>query len=601
MISRESRAVSRMTFHPVLDALIITSRDFIMTILDVQSESAPRELSRRSRAVARWVCTSNPFYVLSALLVCLGLWVSFGSQLETYQTWALLFGMAGYTLLLAVTACLLVRFVGVWDDVRTVLLLVVLLFVATSVTFDDVLARDSTRGIACYLGGLFFAVVVSEGMLRGMGLGLPPLFRAPYYLVLTLFFVYPVAIVPLLDRPLSESLSWALFGFSPVAGLVFLTLLPAIRRGRNYVRDNGSPWRWAWYPWTLFGVLGFGVLARSALLCWSMHHTPAGETEPYIFGPYFLVPFGLAIGTLLLEIGLIERRRGVLHVALFLPAILIVLTVVGHRSDPMYQWFLERFMLRLGGTPFYLALLASAAFYGYAALKRVQMAFDSLTAVLVSLAFVAPHTLALDTLVAPRALPMLAAAVVQTALGLHRRSAWRSMVGTSFAVAATTIALRPIGAGSHHGLVAFHLALAAMLVVGAVFDDRLGRFLRTSGSLTALLGSLVAMAGRIEQTGMISSWIVEVYPLVMAILIAAYGLVLGYRPSITVAWLIVSCWLAVMGCRGYVSLRRAVAGLDYIAIGMVFLGLAILTSMAKGGVLPVRIGDRRGKASNAPN
>ena len=75
------------------------------------------------------------------LLVCLGLWVSFGSQADASETWALLFGMAGYTLLLAVTACLLVRFVGVWDDVRTVLLLVVLMFLATSVTFDDILAR----------------------------------------------------------------------------------------------------------------------------------------------------------------------------------------------------------------------------------------------------------------------------------------------------------------------------------------------------------------------------------------------------------------------------------------------------------------------------
>jgi len=572
-----------------------------MTLLDVQSESAPRELSGRSRRMFRWVCTSNPFYVLSALLVCLGLWVSFGSQVETYQTWALLFGMVGYTLLLAVTACLLVRFVGVWDDVRTVLLLVVLLFLATSVTFDDVLARDSTRGIICYLGGLFFAVVVSEGMLRGIGLGLPPLFRAPYYLVLTLFFLYPVAIVPLLDRPLSESLSWALFGFSPAAGLVFLTLLPAIRRGRDYVRENGSPWRWAWYPWTLFGVLGFAVVARSALLAWSMHHIPSAETEPYIFGPYFLVPFGLAIGALLLEIGLIERRRGVLHVALCLPAVLVLLTVVGHRADPMYQWFLGRFIDRLGGTPFYLTLLASAGFYGYAALRRVPAALDALTAVLVAMAFVSPHTLDLDTLVAPRALPILAAAAVQTAVGLRRRSAWRCLIGTACAVASTTIAMRPVGAGSHQGPLAFHLALTAVLVVGAAFDDRLGRLLRSMGAAMALLGSLVAMTGRFEHIGGTPKWLVEAYPLVMAILIAGYGFVLGHRLSVTSAWLIVSFWLGAVSCRGYVPLREVVAGLDSIAIGMVLLGLAVLTSMAKGGVLPWRIGDRRGKAPNAPN
>jgi hypothetical protein len=120
-----------------------------MTLLDARSASAPPALAGGSRGLIRWVCTSNPFYVLSALLVCLGLWVSFGAQVDAYQTWALLFGMAGYTLLLAVTACLLVRFVGVWDDVRSVLLLVVLMFLATSVTFDEVVSISPERGVVC--------------------------------------------------------------------------------------------------------------------------------------------------------------------------------------------------------------------------------------------------------------------------------------------------------------------------------------------------------------------------------------------------------------------------------------------------------------------
>ena len=71
---------------------------------------------------------------------------------------------------------------------------------------------------------------------RGIRLELPSLFRAPYYFILTLFFVYPVALTPLVDRPQSEGLSWALFGFSPAAALVFLTLLPAIRHGRDCTR-----------------------------------------------------------------------------------------------------------------------------------------------------------------------------------------------------------------------------------------------------------------------------------------------------------------------------------------------------------------------------
>ena len=228
---------------------------------DVRAASAALPIGS-GRGLLRWVSTSNPFYVLSAGLFLAGLWISFGTQYEEVRTWALMSGLGGYTLLLAVTACVLVRFGNVWDDVRTLLLLVVLMFLATSVTFDEVLVFDPVRGYLCYIIGLLFAIGVSEGLLRGIRLALPVRFRAPYYLILSLFFLYPLALRPFLADPHGEALLWGLFGFSPIAGLLFLTLLPAIHRGPDYVRDNGSPWRWPLYPWVLFGVLALAVPAR---------------------------------------------------------------------------------------------------------------------------------------------------------------------------------------------------------------------------------------------------------------------------------------------------------------------------------------------------
>jgi hypothetical protein len=572
-----------------------------MTVSHVQSERAPWELSTGSRRLLGWICTSNPFYVLSALLVCLGLWLSFGSQADAYETWALLFGMAVYTLLLAVTACLLVRFVAVWDDIRTVLLLVVLMLLATSVTFDDVLARGLTRGILCYVGGFLFSVAVSEGILRVIRLRLPALYRVPYYLVLALFFLYPIALVPLLKRPASESLAWCLFGFSPAAGLLFLTLLPAIRRRRRYVADNGSPWRWAWYPWTLFGVLGFGVVARAALLCWSMHPVHAADSEPYIFGLYFLVPFGLAIFALVLEIGLVEDRPRVIQVALLIPVTLVFLSGAGHRADPLYQWFLERFTLRLGGTPLFLTLLASAACYIYAALRRAPVALDALTAVLLALAIVAPQSLDLNTLVPPQSLPVLGAALAQTAIGLRRKNAWRCLVGAGLFIVSATLLRRPIGAAGYQVPILFHLTLAAVLLVGAAFHDRVGRFLRTAGAVMALLGAVAWATGRMDHAATIPYGVVALYPLAMSVLIAAYGVMLGNRASLACAGLILCCWLAAMGCRGYWSLRSVAPGLDYIVLGLAVFSLAVLTSMAKGGVLPWRITGRSSKVTHAPD
>lgn len=325
---------------------------------------------RPNNSLVRWICTSNPFYALSAALFLAGLWISFGGQTQVVQTSALMSGLAGYTLLLAGTALLLVRYAKVWDDARTVLLLVVLMFLATSVTFDEVLVDDLERGAICYLGGLLFAVAVSEGVLHGIRLALPGWFRLSYYLILALFFLYPLALRPFVPDPRSEELAWGLFGFSSVAGVAFLTLLPAIRRGADYGRDNGSPWRWPLYPWTLFGVLALAVPARAFLLCWSMHLLTGSDAEQLLFGGYFLVPFGFALAILLLEIGIVSRNAVVKLCALTTPLTLIAVAYFGHRSDPVYQEFVETFTLRLGGSPVLLTLLASVLFSAYAAVRH---------------------------------------------------------------------------------------------------------------------------------------------------------------------------------------------------------------------------------------
>ncbi|AMV38584.1 hypothetical protein [Planctomyces sp. SH-PL62] len=543
------------------------------------------------RWLARRICTSNPFYILSAWMVCMGLRVSFGAHADASQTWALFGGMAGYTLLLAVTACLLVRRVGVWDDVRTIMLLVVLLILATSVTFDDVFTRDPVRGAACYLLGLLFAVAVSEGLLRGTRLALPALFRVPYHLTLALFFLYPVALAPLLDQPESEALQWALFGFSPAAGLIALTLLPAVRRGRRYVADNGSPWRWAWYPWTLFGLLAFGVVARSAMLCWSMHHAgKAYGAEPYIFGGYFLAPFLLAVAAVLMEIGVVERRSGVKLVALALPAIATVLAAIGHRPELAYQEFLGRFEGRLGGSPLHLTLAISGLFYAVAALRRVPLAIEALTVALAALAFVATETRGLDGLAALRPLPLLAIAALQTAIGLRDRSSWRCLIG---AASLTAVIVAPSGVGipltGWREPAAFHLIMAASLVVGAVFDDAFARLARGLGVAMAVLSCLVATIGSIEAPAGIAPWAVAAYPPAVGLALCGYGLIVRDPTPLWAAALVAASWLAAGGWRGYDALRSHIPGLDYIVIGLAFFVAAVLTSLAKAGV-PLRRG-----------
>jgi hypothetical protein len=549
---------------------------------DVRITSAPSAVPRRR--LLRWVSTNNPFYVLSAGLFLAGLWVSFGAQSREVDTWALMSGLAGYTLLLAVTAFLLVRFARVWDDVRTVLLLVVLMFLATSVTFDEVLVVSPGRGYICYLGGLLFAVLVSEGLLRGMRLVLPAWFRVPYYLILALFFLYPMALSPLVDRPHDEALMWGLFGFSAATGLAFLTLLPAIRRGPDCVRANGSPWRWPLYPWALFGLLGLAVPARAFLLCWSMHLLDGPETDQLLFGPYFLVPFGLVVAALLLEAGLVSSRRVLLGAALAVPVGLAALALVGHRDDSIYQEFLGLFAARLGGNPLWVTLLASAGFYAYATLRGAPAATEALTAALVALAFVDPDALVVGTSIPPRPAPILAAAALQLTLGTDRRHAWRCLLGTAGLVAVVALGL-PDGAAAFRGWLPLHLALGGILLIGAAFDDPLARALRYVGAALVLQLCLVALFGQIEPPAGLPSWTMAAYPLVLAVLLAAYGLRLRHWFSCAAAGLVLACWLAGAAWWGYRALRQLVSGLDYIAVSLALFALAVLVSLAKSRAL----------------
>jgi hypothetical protein len=158
-------------------------------------------LTRPARSFARFLYSSNPFYVLSADLVFVGLRMSFGRGGPASYSWALAIGLATYPLLLATTACFLIRVGKLWDDLRSLLLLIVILFLATAMSFDDTMAADPRRGSLGYIGGFAFAVVVSEAVLHTIQLRLSGWYRAAYYAILALVFLYPNALAPVLSEP----------------------------------------------------------------------------------------------------------------------------------------------------------------------------------------------------------------------------------------------------------------------------------------------------------------------------------------------------------------------------------------------------------------
>ena len=167
------------------------------------------------------------------------------------------------------------------------------------------------------------------------------------------------------------------------------------------------------------------MVGRSFLLCRSFHLLEGTAIEQSIFAPYFLVPFGLAVAILVLELGLVARHRVTMWAGLCLPALLVLLSGTNHRSDAVYREFLDLFMARLLGTPLFLTLLATIGFYAYAWLRRVPLASEALTAAVAALAFTAPGTLSLANMSLNAPVLLAAAVAVQAVLGLLKRDAWR--------------------------------------------------------------------------------------------------------------------------------------------------------------------------------
>jgi hypothetical protein len=544
-------------------------------------------LARRAAVrLLRTLYTHNPFYVASAWMVFWGLRTSFDVSGGPFDAWALTLGLGGYTLLLAATAFLVIRYGKVWDDARSLLLLIVLMFLGISVTFDGVLAGRPSIGVWYYLCGWIFAVAVSEALLGGLRLRLPILFRLPYHLLLALFFLYPISLAPLVNTPDSSALAWQLFGFSPLAAILLLTLLPAVRRGESYVQGNGSPWPWPWFPWVLFGMLGFCAALRAYYLCLSLHFVGHSNS---IFGGYFLVPLLLAAAILLLEAGIRTGSSRALRLSSILPVVMIGLATLGRHGDGVYDHFRDEFQHALGAGPLLATMLLAAGFYLLAAVRGVRLAGEALTAVLVATSFVAPATADLGGLVAPQAWPLALAGVWQLAAGVRERTSGHVLTGLCGLLLALTLALRGTWFTGWHAALPIHLLVVVLLAVGLCFSDWLGRYARAAAAAIMVLLACLVAAGDASWFIGVPGWIVDLYPLAVAVALAGCGYMSGQTWLYAGALASGIIWTIAHFGRVYLQLRNHVIGLNQLAWGLLLFALAALISLLKSGIWQHRL------------
>jgi hypothetical protein len=441
-----------------------------------QEAVMPTPQSPVAAKLASFLYTHNPFYLIGTLLVLFGVQQCLGQQPTLATSGLLVMALCLYTLLLAGVAAIVIRIGQIWDDARTILLVIVLLFFMLSTSLDFHLLftlEEPWPGTYMLAGGLFFAVLLSEALLRGLRIGLAWSYRLPYYLVLVLLFGYPVLLGWMNYYSYYAELKWALFAFPAVGAVALLTLLPAARTPPWQEPKSGTPWRWPFYPWSLHLFLTIGLAIRAWWL--TIAFEPAKGLDAY-FRPYFLLPLVIAWAVLLLEMGLARRLQATVAAAIMLPIAGLVLGFPGPGRNLVETAFLSQLIEAVGSPP-QLTVAGLLTFYGYAWLRGVRAAEGFVTGSALLAAFVGPQTLDWTTLTPPNPLPVAAVAGTFIGLAIHRQSTWRAVLGCGLIVAGLEFVGGKLG-GASFWFWQLHALPLALLTITAVFDDALARSLR---------------------------------------------------------------------------------------------------------------------------
>ncbi len=316
-------------------------------------------------------------------------------------------------------------------------------------------------------------------------------------------------------------------------------MLPATAvrgRGRCIRGRSSSSWLAAW-------------ASGAYSLCVSFHFVGGSQT---IFGTYFLVPIGLAVSVVWLEIAIAARRRGVMIAASTVPFALVYLAGTGHRYDAVYMNFLDTFratagrvaavsdagrigiVLRLRGGPTSPAGLG-ADVGGPGRPRECQSSIARLPRH-------GAHPTATDR--SCRAHARLGRRSRPPLVPRGNRS--RAARGRRYAHLRTPRPPLPTAAE-----IGVHLAILGTLAVGAVFRRLARRMARWCGALALVT---LGVASALQYLGVGSSlpasfsvW----YPLLIAASSYVYGYLLLDRRYVGVAIVILTAWAAYSGSLCY--------------------------------------------------
>ncbi|MBL8830114.1 MAG: hypothetical protein JNM18_24260, partial [Planctomycetaceae bacterium] len=536
-------------------------------------------------ALARRLYSSNPFYVLGACLLFAGLRLSFDTEANAYPSERLLLGLGVFTTLTAALGFLLIRWGQVWDDVRSLLLLVLLLIVGMSVTLDQIVATDLAYGATLTTLLWLYTLAIVALLTRGLGMRLALAYTAPLIAILTAIIGYSLVLKWLLDARHLGLAKLGLAMYPTLGGAIALTLLPAIRRGPTLAEPNGTPWRWPLYPWSMFVILAAEFVGRAYYLCQSFG---IGGRDDHIFGLYLFAPSLLAIAALLLEETLRRRDRAA-QAYVLLCSFFVVAAVFQVRDTPFGWQFWHELTELLGCSWLHMTISGLVVFHAWALIRGATGAHWSLTAALIAWAGTRPPATALfDTLYG---WPLLVFAVWQAAVAVRRGQGARAFVAVIVGLWGLDVQWPGLDLGRHHGLWISHTLLIAAWFIALTFRDSSTRWVRRVGQLLVPLVAIQVWRQHAQFAPPVDQllWYGHAPVLSTGLLLISW---LHRQPGDRLSAAITSLlWLAIVGRTPLLQLRADWPGFDLIVGGTVALVTAIAISIRKGlryraGVIP---------------
>lgn len=541
--------------------------------------------------IMRFIYKSNPFYLISACLFLYAMTVFFHTDNIWIDNSVPLTLISAYSALLTGTAILIVRAGKVWDDARSLLFITLFLFIFLSVGMDYIILENINSApimMACWFS---FCVLLSESMRWGLKIRipLPPLLA--YYALLGLFFFYPhfLGLLLMEHKKNIVPVIRGIMGFEIIASVIFLCLIPVVRKGAEYFKNNGTPWKWPYFPWSFFGVLGLAVCCRVYMM--SISFIPGRGAGPFSrletgFDLYMTIPILMAFAVLFAEHALASKNHKAQKIVLAIPLLFYMTLFSGVLSrSGLYYEFLSA-ITGQDKSPYPVIAVASIIFYAYAWIRKLKYADIAFIISLTVPFMIDMNAGYLDTIGIPYSVPLFIFAVFFVVKAVfHKTSLW-AFLSVIFFMLSACVQFKGSWFTSHYCAIPLHISYAAFFAMGILYEDGFARWLREVLAilLTPVFFTVLFFGGKL--TFGIPDFVVWIYiAALMLFPFIAFYLTKSWK-YLMAGFFNVLLLIIYSICRLYMIVSKwDIEGVAFIFwCGVAFIA-ALIISLFKGGVI----------------